>query len=355
MTAAPRPARRRRWLTVGLACAVGASFGCSPATDRSSVRASASDTNQAAGATKTATLVWGGPKNISMLPILADQKGFFREAGLDVRPNYVQTGKIAMDALVSRDLHFSVIVETNIAFVKFQEGADIKVVGSIMEKYDDALIARADRGIRRPKDLEGKTVAYLPGTTSHRFIDRFIEYHKLDRNRIKLINLTPPGIQAGILSGTIDGGSVWQPFRYNVQRQLGAKAIQFADRGVYTAYVMLAVRPDFAERNPEQIRAFLRALIRAEEFARDNRDEAIAILAKELAMDPAVLAAIWDEYVLRVRLDESLQQVFVQTGQWVRTTERAFQDRTVPAYDDVLDGRFLRAVDATRVAAHTGG
>ena len=48
-------------------------------------------------------LVWGGPTNISMLPIIAQQKGFFQAEGLDVRPNYLQTGKVAMDAVVSGD------------------------------------------------------------------------------------------------------------------------------------------------------------------------------------------------------------------------------------------------------------
>jgi ABC-type nitrate/sulfonate/bicarbonate transport system substrate-binding protein len=46
-----------------------------------------------------------------MLPIVAQQKGFFQAEGLDVQPNYLQTGKVAMDAVVSGDLNFGVIVE----------------------------------------------------------------------------------------------------------------------------------------------------------------------------------------------------------------------------------------------------
>jgi NMT1/THI5 like len=69
------------------------------------------------------------------------------------------------------------IVETNIALVKFQEGADIKVITSITEKYDDAIVARRDRGISKPKDLEGKMLAILPGTISHRFADLFIDFY----------------------------------------------------------------------------------------------------------------------------------------------------------------------------------
>lgn len=296
-------------------------------------------------------LVWGGPKNISMLPIIAEQKGFFRAEGLEVRPNYLQTGKVAMDALVSGDLNFGVIVETNIAFVKFQEGADVKVISSVIRKHDDAIMALRDKGIRTPKDLEGKSVAFVPGTTSHRFADLFVDFYKLNRKKIQFLSLSPPSIQASVLNGSIPAGSVWQPFRYNVQQALGDRLVQFNDPRIYTAYGLLAVRGDFARREPARIQSFLKALLRAEAFVRDRRDEAIVILAKEMEMDPAVLTAIWDAYELNVQLNEGLVDVFVSTGNWAKATQKGFEDKPVPAYTDVLDSSFLRKVDATRVTS----
>ena len=293
-------------------------------------------------------LVWGGPTNISMLPIVAQQRGFFQAEGLDVQPNYLQTGKVAMDAVVSGDLNFGVIVETNVAFVKFQEGADVKVIASVMRKHDDAIMARRDRGIKTPKDLEGKTLAMVPGTTSHRFADLFIDFYKLDRKKMQILSLTAPSIQASVLNGSIPAGSVWQPYRYNVEQALDGKLVQFNDRRIYTAYGLLAVRGDFAKAEPARIRSFLKALIRAEAFVRDHRDEAIAILAKEMQMDPSVLTAIWGEYELNVQADESLLNVFVSTGQWAKATQKGFDAKTVPAYTDVLDLSFLRQVDAAR-------
>lgn len=298
-------------------------------------------------------LVWGGPKNISMLPIVAEHEGFFRAEGLEVRPNYLQTGKVAMDALISGDLNLAVIVETNVAFVKFQQGADVKVVSTVIRKHDDAIMARRDKGIRKPKDLEGKSVAMIPGTTSHRFADLFIDFYKLDRKKIQFLSLTAPSIQASVLNGSIPAGSVWQPFRYNVQQALGDKLVQFNDPGIYTAYGLLAVRGDFARREPARIRSFLKALIRAEVFVRDHRDEAIVILAKELEMDPAVLTAIWGAYDLSVQLDDSLVNVFVSTGEWAKASQKDFADKPVPAYADVLDLSFLRQVDAARAAPRT--
>ena len=296
-------------------------------------------------------LVWGGPKNISMLPIIADKKGFFSQEGLTVLPNYVQTGKIAMDAIVSGDLNFGVIVDVNIGFVEFQEGGDIKVVSSIAEKYDDAIVARRDQGIEKPQDIQGKTLAMLSGTTSQRFADLFIDFYKLDRSKINIVNLSPPSIQASILNGQISAGSVWQPFRYNVQQELKDKAIQFNDRRIYKCNCLLAVRGDFARNNPADIRAFLKALIKAEQFVQNNRDEAIAILAKELDIDPKVLTAIWAEYVLGVKLDTSLVRTFQDTGAWIVRLQKGFEGKPVPSYQDVLSPSFLSEVDRERVIA----
>lgn len=268
---------------------------------------------------------------------------------MDIRTNYVQTGKIAMDAIVSGDLDFGVIVDTNIAFVEFQEGADIQVIAAIAEKYDDAIVARRDLGIENPKDLEGKTLAILPGTTSHRFADLFVDFYGLDRSKIKFVNLSPPSIQAGILNGSIPAGSVWQPFRYNVEQALGDRAVQFNDRAIYKAYSLIAVRRPFSEEHAKEIEAFLRALIAAENFIRSNVDEAISILSEELNMAPEVLRAIWDEYDLRVQLDTGMVQVFTEEGEWIKRRQAGFEGKQVPSYDQVLEPRFLERIDASRV------
>lgn len=293
-------------------------------------------------------LVWGGPKNIAMLPIIAEHKGFFKEAGLNTTPHYVQTGKIAMDATVSGDLDIGIIVDTNIAFVEFQQGANIQVIGSILEKFDDAIIARRDMGINKPKDLEGKTIAILNGTTSHRFADLFIDHHKLDRDSITFLNLSPPGIQVAVMNNNTEAGSIWQPFRYNIQKEIGDKAIQFKNDNIYRAYSLLAVRQEFASKHPDKINKFLKALIKAEAYAKDNKDEVIQILSKELNISAEVLAAVWGEYILRVQLDDKLLKVFQDEGAWIQRTQKGFEKKSIPTYENIINPTFLLNVDSSR-------
>jgi NitT/TauT family transport system substrate-binding protein len=136
-----------------------------------------------------------------------------------------------------------------------------------------------------------------------------------------------------------------------VKQELKDKAVQLNDRRIYKCNCLLAVRGDFAKNNADQIRAFLRALIKAEQFVRDNRDEAISILSKELDINPTVLAAFWDEYVLGVKLDASLVQTFADTGAWIVRSQKGFENKTAPTYLDVLSPGFLGEVDGARVIA----
>lgn len=142
---------------------------------------------------------------------------------------------------------------------------------------------------------------------------------------------------------------MWQPYRYNVQRELGNKAIQFNDKRIYTAYSLVAIREGLANKRRKEITTFLRALIEAEEFIRDHKDEAIDILSEELNTEKNVLKAVWDEYQLTVDLDEGLVRTFRDEGQWIMRTQKGFGGKAVPSYEDVLDTDFLRQIDPKRI------
>jgi ABC-type nitrate/sulfonate/bicarbonate transport system substrate-binding protein len=293
---------------------------------------------------------WGGPTNIAMLPIVAEAKGFFRDAGLQTKPMYLQTGKTAMDAVVSGDLDAGILVETNIAFIRYQPGADIRVVASIMRKNDDAIVARSDRGIRKPTDLYDKTLAIVPATTSHRYADLFIDFYRLDRRRIHFANSTPLAIQAGVLSGNIVAGSIWEPFDYNLKNSLGDKVVRLHDPRIYTSYAVVALTAQGLMRNRARTVKFLQALIRARQYVLDHQEESVSLLAKEMGMSPEVLTAVWKNYQLDVALEDNLQQVFEDAGRWAKQAQSSLAGSATPSYAGVIDASVLKDAQSATAA-----
>lgn len=286
----------------------------------------------------------------SALTIIAHKKGFFKEEGLDVDLQYVQAAKLAMDALLSGSAQFANVVETNVAFLGYTGNKNIELVATHCESHDGAIIARGDAKIQTPKDLEGKKLGILQGTTSQIFADRFIDKYKLDRSKVQIVNLTAVAIQSSILSRDIDAGSIWQPFVYNVQKQLGQGAVVFADRDVYTGYFNLAVQKDWARQHPRLVDGALRAHIKAEEFVRSDREAAIALVAEEIGVEREALANFWEQYVYRVQVQPGLSQEINREAEWISKSQPQHIGQTPPSYDWAVNDSYLKAISQERVS-----
>jgi NitT/TauT family transport system substrate-binding protein len=291
---------------------------------------------------------WGGPKNISMLPIIAEQKGFLTKEGLNAKRQDIQTGKLAMDAVNSGGVDIGVIVDTNIAFVKFQP-AKLKVVTVIADKSDDAIIARKDKGINNAKQLEGKKLGVTFGTTSHAMTMAYLQSKGVNISKVTFVNQPPPSLQAALTRGDIDAAALWQPLRFNTKIALKDTAIELRDNPPHKARVLVVVREDYAKTHQKEITQFLKAMIDAEEYAQKNQQEVQGILSKEVGIPANVLSASWSEYNLQVSMSKDLLTGIEKQGKWIIATQPEFKQKPLPQYADALAPEFLKQVRADKV------
>ncbi len=96
------------------------------------------------------------PRADSVFQLMAQEKGFFREAGLDVEMVYVESGATVVQLLVANEVD-TIDIAPSGTLVSISRGAKIKVVGSTAWAVPYVLYAKAD--IRSLKDLGGRTVA----------------------------------------------------------------------------------------------------------------------------------------------------------------------------------------------------
>lgn len=294
-------------------------------------------------------IVIAGPKNIAMLPIIADKRGLFGQVGVMARFEPLQTGKLAMDAVVAGQVDLGILVDTNVAHVMFQEGVDLAVLCSVMEKEDDALVFRADHGVSRPRDLAGKTVAYVPATTSDSFLWRFLRKHTLGPREVTLFPTTPPALQAAVIKGDVDAAAIWQPWRANILKELDKRGGEARNEGVYRAYAVLAVRRTTIDRRARELQEVLRALIAAEQYVEQHSQEARALLADEIPIDPSILEASWSEYRPRVALTRGLLVNLNEEGEHLRQFQSEFKGKAQPLYTAALRSEVLSVVAPERV------
>jgi NitT/TauT family transport system substrate-binding protein len=104
--------------------------------------------------------IYQGP-NVGFM--LARDKGYYRDAGLDVTVTSGKGSGTTAQLVASKASQFGFSDGYGVA-TGISKGLPIKTVGSVFRKNPAAMIVLADSGIASPKDLEGKTVAMTAGS-----------------------------------------------------------------------------------------------------------------------------------------------------------------------------------------------
>ena len=115
--------------------------------------------------------------------------------------------------------------------------------------------------IRTVKDLEGKQIAYPPGSSSQYGLIAALKVNHIDAANVKLIGLAPADMIAAWKRGDIDGGFVWSPFANQMEASGGRVLLSMKDLQPHGYFVWnnFVVRREFAEKYPKLVVAFLKA------------------------------------------------------------------------------------------------
>jgi NitT/TauT family transport system substrate-binding protein len=214
--------------------------------------------------------------------LVAHEKGFYREAGLDVT---ILAGKgsgttAQLVASKATPIGFSdgFVVGNSIA-----KGMAIKTVATIYRRDPAAIMVLADSPIKTPKDLEGKTVAMTAGSAQFQQWPAFLKGAGIDGSKVQIVNIDPAGVGPALVNGKVDaiGGYV---FSYAPSIEVRAKKqlrmFWFADSGVTIVSNGIIVHQDTLKSDPDLVRAFVTPSIKGFLYGRQHIDEAIAAVQK---------------------------------------------------------------------------
>lgn len=223
--------------------------------------------------------------------LLAQEKGFYREAGLDVAISAGKGSATTAQLVASKatQIGFSdgFVVGNGIA-----KGMAIKTVASIYRRDPAAIMVLADSPIKTPKDLAGKTIAMTAGSAQFLQWPAFVKGAGIDAANIRIVNIDPAGVGPALISGKVDaiGGYV---FSYAPSIEIrGKKELRifwFADSGVTVVANGIIVHADLLKSDPGLLRAFVPPTIKGFLYGREHVDEAVAaVRAYQGTADPAI-------------------------------------------------------------------
>ena len=274
---------------------------------------------------------------------VAQMNGFFLQEGLEVTVHKCPYGKLALKEVLEGKADFATVAETPFMFA-VMKGERISVIATILtSSLGHAIVARLDRGVRTLGDLKGKKIAATLGTTSDFFLESILVTHEISRKDVDIVDMKADKIPDALANGEIDAVSAFPPYSALAQKKLGDHAITFRDKDVYRYTFNVVATQEFIHNNPDKVKKMLGALVKSEDFVRENTVKAQKNVADFSGIETGMVRDIWTDASFVVKLDQALILALEDESQWA-INGGLTNARSVPNYLDFiyLDG--LKAV-----------
>ena len=157
-----------------------------------------------------------------------------------------------------------------------------------------ALVARKGSGIHGPKDLKGKKIAYVFGSTVHPGLLEVLRQNGMSEKDINLINMQVPAILPAFERGDVDAVYLWQPWTIKAQALGGTRVFSDRDVGVYSAGLW-AARRDYLEQQRDTVDRFIRSYAEGIAYALTHPEETIKIGARLTGTPPELMGVHFGE------------------------------------------------------------
>lgn len=256
------------------------------------------------------------------LVYVAEARGFFREAGLEVSYNKFVLGRDALADAIEGRSDLATVYELPVA-IGLYKGHDLAILSTLHSSTrSHALVARRDRGIAVPADLRGERIGVTRGTTLDYFLQVFLAGEGIAPGEVRQIPLEPADYEAALLGGQVGALVAFNPLLYSLRGKLGPERAAVFYSDAYIEFSLLVGRRDIVMAKAEAMRRLLRAIVRAEAYVRDHREESIAIVAARLAdrFSAEVIREGWDALKHEARLSHLLLTTLTQEGNWLKNS-----------------------------------
>lgn len=298
-------------------------------------------------ATGHAQLKLGLARNPSgALAHLAQVQGLFAAEGLrDLVIVPCTSGGECVERMLKGEFQMTLASDTS-AVVATQEGGLLDVVATTASsRTSNRIVARRGDDLRTPAQLRGKRVGYIAGTSSHYFTEAFLNFHGIDAREVRMVALDPRRAVDQLVNGEVDAAGLFHPQAPQALQRLGDNGQVFPTPPIYTVTINLLSLPSVGDAPLEQM---LRALLRAEQYLKDQPEQARNDLSRQLGLSVPLVEGIVREFDFHVGLNQSLLVTLESQARWSRRSTLV-DNRVAVDYFDRMRPAPLRRIDPRRV------
>jgi NitT/TauT family transport system substrate-binding protein len=217
---------------------------------------------------------------------VAIDKGYYKAEGLDVT---VDPGSGSVEGInrVASGVYQMGFADIN-SLVKFRDNPANAPIKGVTMMYDTpafSIVTLKDKGITKPKDLEGKILGAPAPDGAYAQWPIFVAANKIDASKVRIENVGFPVREPMLAQGKVDAitgfwFSSYMNLKANGVKDSDIVVLMMRDFGVDLYGNVIIVNPEFAKANPKAVAGFVRATIKGVQDTIKSPDTAIDSLIK---------------------------------------------------------------------------
>jgi len=213
---------------------------------------------------------------------LGKERGYFDQEGIDLDIQEGRGSGVTVQAVAAGTATFG-YADVATMIKAASKGAPVTAVGVALQTSPMSAMGFAEKNIRKPADIKGKTVAVTPGDSMSQVWPLFLKKTGLKDSDFKTVTGDAQTKLNAVMTGQADlllGYVMDQAIKLQDATHKDIYPIRFADYGVNMVSSGIIVQKDYLKAHTDVVKRFLRAATRSLEEAAKNPDAAVDAMLK---------------------------------------------------------------------------
>jgi len=209
------------------------------------------------------------------------EKGYFAEQGIDLEIQEGRGSGVTTQAVAAKTADFG-YVDVPTMIKAAAKGAPVQAVGVLLQTSPMSAMGFADKNIRKPEDIKGKTVAVTPGDSMSQIWPLFLKKTGLKESDFQVVSGDGQTKLNAVINGQADlllGYVMDQSMKIKDATGKAVTPIRFSDYGIKMVSSGIIANTGFVKDKEDLVRRFMAAATKSvEEASKDPKAAAQAIL-----------------------------------------------------------------------------
>jgi len=235
---------------------------------------------------------------IGYVPFFAAlDNGYFKDAGIDVQTKEFPGPADSVPVLINGQIDCSMTTVDTVILLADKAANNPVSIAYIIDTSNGADGVIAEKDIKTVADLRGKSVAATPGQCNELLLLKALEKAGMTEKDVKIVTMDADKGGSAVIAHQIPAAVTWEPSLTKAQATGGHVIFSSKDAPNILMDAITFTKSTLDTRG-DDVRKFLAAYAKGEDFVKTHPDEAAKIASKHFGTTPAESASMLTKVML---------------------------------------------------------